>query len=198
MGLDDSLYLAIRGDSNAQQDAFSKLRGQLLRAMLPKLKTMFEVNDSFVEDVVQDTMIVVMQKLDTFRGDSSFFTWVCSIAVRQAMAEMRRKRWKDYSLDALSTEDAFEPPASPDDFTERVATKEILDVVKVSISTALTDKQRTALLAELDGLTTDEIARRYDTTRGAIYKLTHDARRALIKDLHKRGFELEAMLERTT
>ena len=44
----------------------------------------------------------------------------------------------------------------------------------------LTEKQRNALLAELAGLPTGEIARRYQTTNGAVYKLTYDARKALV------------------
>jgi RNA polymerase sigma-70 factor, ECF subfamily len=182
----------------AQEVAFAQLRPRLLRSIAPKLKAMFSVDDFFIEDVIQETLIIVIQKLDSFRGESAFYTWVCAIAVRVAMAEIRRKRWSNYSLDALSADEIFEEPAAPGDFTERVAAKEILDTVKMSINTALTSKQRAALLAELDGMTTDEIARRHDTTCGAIYKLTHDARRALIKDLRKKGFDLEANLAKAT
>ena len=195
--IEDPLYVAFKGDSLARDAGFAKLRPKLLRAIASKLKAMLQVDDSFIEDVVQETLIVVMEKLDTFRGDSAFFTWVCAIAVRQAMAQVRRKRWSDYSLDALSADDVFEPPAAPGDFTERVEDREVLDMVKSSIDSALTSKQRTALLAEIDGMTADEIARRYGTTCGAVYKLTHDARRALIKDLRKKGFDLEAALEKT-
>lgn len=199
MGFEDNVYLALlEGDKVAREAAFSKLRPQLLRGIAPKLKAMFQVEDSFIEDVVQETLIIVMQKLSSFRGESAFYTWVCAIAIRVAMAEIRRKRWSDYSLDALTADDIFEGPAAPGDFTERVAAKEVLEIVKQSIATALTSKQRTALLAEIDGMTADEIARRYDTTCGAVYKLTHDARRALIKDLHKKGFDLEAALAKTT
>ena len=192
---DDALLTALRQTGAAQEHAYGQLRAKLVRAMGAKLKSAYQVNDAFIEDIVQESLIVVLAKLDTFRGESSFFSWVCTIAVRQALAEIRRKRWQDYSLDALSADGAFEPPAAPGDFTERLADRETLKTVKISINTALTDKQRKALLAELDGMTTDEIARRFDTTSGAIYKLTHDARRALIKDLRKKGFDLEAALE---
>jgi RNA polymerase sigma-70 factor (ECF subfamily) len=162
--------------------------------MGPKLKSTYQVDESFVEDVAQETLIIIIKKLDTFRGDSSFFTWVCSIAVRLALGELRHKRWSDYSLDALTADNAFDMPSTGGDFTENIATMETFNSVKMSIMTALTEKQRTALLAELDGMTTDEIARRYNSTRGAIYKLTHDARRALIKDLRRKNFELEGAL----
>lgn len=197
MNSDDSLLIALRDTGASREQAFAYLRAKLVRSMGQKLKAMYQVDDAFVEDITQEALIIVLTKLATFRGESAFFTWVCSIAVRVAMAEVRRKRWKDYSLDALTADDAIEPPAAAGDFTERVAAAEDLNTVRISIMTALTEKQRTALLAELDGMTTDEIARRYATTRGAIYKLTHDARRALIKDLTKKGFDMEAALDRT-
>lgn len=193
---DQGLVDALRQSAATQERAFAELRAKLLRMMGPKLKGLYSVDDSFVEDVIQETLLVVLTKLDTFRGESAFFTWVCAIAVRLAMAEIRKKRWKDYSLDALTADNAFDPPANSADFTERVAAAETLKVVTLSIMNALTEKQRTALLAELDGMTTDEIARRFGTTAGAVYKLTHDARKALIKDLRKKGFDMEASLGR--
>ncbi|MBX3135294.1 RNA polymerase sigma factor [Candidatus Obscuribacterales bacterium] len=191
---DEALLEALKGERIEREQAFSQLRLKLIKSMGPKLKSTYQVDDSFVDDVVQETLIVIVKKLNTFRGQSAFFTWVCSIAVRLALGELRRKRWSDFSLDGLTADSVFEIPDTAGDFTENLAVKEISDSVKSSIMTALTEKQRTALLAELEGMTTDEIARRYDSTRGAIYKLTHDARRALIKDLRKKGFDLEETL----
>jgi len=189
LSLDDVMLKALREEGVGRDQAFSQLRSKLVRAMGPKLKSTYRVDDSFVEDVAQETLIIVLQKIDTFRGESALFTWVCSIAVRLALGELRRKHWANQSLDAFTAEDAFEMPSAQGDFTERIAAEETLTTVKESIMTALTEKQRTALLAKLYGLTTDEIPRRYQTTPGAIYKLTHDARKALLKDLRKKGFD---------
>lgn len=196
MKSEEQILVDLKAGKPARERAYALLRNKLVRALSYKLKEMYQVDDAFVEDITQEALIVVLKKLDSFRGESSFFTWVCAIAVRIAMAEVRRKRWKDYSFDALAADSDFEPPASGD-FTEQIEAADSLARVRMSIMTALTEKQRTALLAELDGMTTDEIARRYGTTRGAIYKLTHDARRALIKDLQKKGFDVEAALDRT-
>jgi len=51
------------------------------------------------------------------------------------------------------------------------------------IHTGLTEKQRSALLAELKEIPQDEITRHTGSNRNAIYKLTHDARNRLKKDL---------------
>jgi RNA polymerase sigma-70 factor, ECF subfamily len=56
------------------------------------------------------------------------------------------------------------------------------------IRTGLTEKQRSALLAELRGMSQDEIARHLGSNRNAMYKLTHDARRRLKQGLESAGF----------
>ena len=59
------------------------------------------------------------------------------------------------------------------------------------IRTGLTEKQRSALLAELRGMPQDEIARHLGSNRNAIYKLTHDARRRLKRGLEAAGVTAE-------
>lgn len=190
--LNEDLLTALRGDNEAREKASRLLREQLLRFLGKRLKESYGVSDSFLEDITQDTLIIVLNKLDTFRGESSFFTWVCAIAVRVAMAEVRKKRWSDYSLDALLEVAGFDCVEHSEEISDRLASVEKLEAVKMSMMTVLTERQRVALLAELDGISTDEIARRFNTTRGAIYSLTFNARRALIKDLRNKGFETEA------
>src|SRR4030042_1029596 len=54
------------------------------------------------DDFAQDATLRVLSSLDSFRGDSQFTTWATKIAVRIAISEMRRARYKDFSLDALT------------------------------------------------------------------------------------------------
>jgi len=56
------------------------------------------------------------------------------------------------------------------------------------IDTQLTEKQRTALLAEMRGVPLEEIARQLGTNRNAVYKLTHDARKKLKQGLEATGY----------
>jgi RNA polymerase sigma-70 factor (ECF subfamily) len=58
------------------------------------------------------------------------------------------------------------------------------------IETELTDRQRTALLAELRGMPLAEIGRRLGSNRNAVYKLTHDARQRLKKGLEAAGYSM--------
>ncbi len=59
------------------------------------------------------------------------------------------------------------------------------------INEKLTANQRTALLAELGGMAQEEIGRRMERNRNAIYKLTHDARKRLKRELESLGYSRE-------
>src|ERR1041384_6162689 len=65
---------------------------------------------SLVEEVTQETLLRVLDQLDTFEGRSQFTTWVHKIAVRIALTELRRKRWRDSALDELVENEDVPPP----------------------------------------------------------------------------------------
>ena len=176
------------GTGPAQQAALSDLRFALLRGLRRALSKHWTlVDDAFLEDAVQDSLLRILDRLQQFEGRSRFLTWATSIAIRVAMNELRRRRWKDVSLDAVIADADFRPePAVVDDPgpDAQWQRKAIFDKMHDLIQNELTEKQRTVLLAELKGMPQDEIARHLGSNRNAVYKLTHDARKRL-----KRGFE---------
>jgi RNA polymerase sigma-70 factor (ECF subfamily) len=138
--------------------------------------------ESLVEEVTQDTLLRVLDQLDTFEGRSQFTTWVHKIAVRIALTELRRKRWRDSSLDELTENEDIPPPqglladaqAGPDVTAERT---DMLARVRRVIEEELTDRQRQALvLLGLQDMPMEDAARKLKTNRNALYKLLHDAR----------------------
>ena len=56
------------------------------------------------------------------------------------------------------------------------------------VANDLTERQRTAVIAELRGMPQAEIGRRLGITRNAVYKLTHDARKKIKRGLEASGF----------
>jgi RNA polymerase sigma-70 factor (ECF subfamily) len=137
---------------------------------------------SLVDEVTQETLLRVLDQLGTFEGRSQFTTWVHKIAVRIALTELRRKRWRDSSLDELTeNEDAPPPPglladsqASPETSAER---GDMLTRVRRIIEEELTDRQRQALiLLGVQDMPIEDAARKLKTNRNALYKLLHDAR----------------------
>jgi len=146
---------------------------------------------ALVEEVTQETLLRVLDQLDTFEGRSQFTTWVHKIAVRIALTELRRKRWRDSSLDELTeNEDAPPPPglladsqAGPEISAERV---DMLSRVRRIIEEELTERQRQALiLLGVQDMPIEDAARKLKTNRNALYKLLHDARLRLRTRLAK-------------
>lgn len=145
--------------------------------------------EALVEEVTQETLLRVLDQLDTFEGRSQFTTWVHKIAVRIALTELRRKRWRDSSLDELTENEDIPPPqglladptAGPETSAERM---DMIAHVRRIIEEELTDRQRRALtLLAIQDIPMEEAARKLKTNRNALYKLLHDARLRLRKRL---------------
>ena len=195
MDRDNETWLAHLGSTGPdQQAALSDLRDALLRGLRRALSHRANAGAEFLEDVVQDALVRILDRLPQFEGRSRFLTWAMSVAIHVAMSELRRRRWKDVSLDEvtaggdLAPERAIADDPGPDAQSEREA---ILAAMHELIRTGLTEKQRAALLAELRGMPQDEIARHLGSNRNAIYKLTHDARKRLKRGLESAGFTAE-------
>ncbi len=145
--------------------------------------------NSLIDEVTQETLLRVLDQLDTFEGRSQFTTWVHKIAVRIALTELRRKRWRDASLDELTENEDVPPPpglladshAGPETSAERA---DMLERVRRIIDEELTERQRQALLLlGVQDIPMEDAARKLKTNRNALYKLLHDARLRLKRRL---------------
>jgi len=153
-----------------------------------------------VEEVTQETILRVLDQLDTFEGRSMFTTWVHKIAIRIALTELRRKRWRDSSLDELEENEDNPAPAglfadhraSPETSAER---NDLIARVRRIIDEELTPKQREALvLLGLQDMPMEDAARKMKTNRNALYKLLHDARLRLKRRLEQEGLSPQDVL----
>ena len=181
--------------------AISDLRAVLVRGLTYALSNrIFSDLDVLVEDFVQDALLRILDKIDTFRGESRFTTWAQKIAVRVAFTELRRQRWKDISLEDLLPEESldFTPSilADPSPDPEKKASQVMIaEMVGEMIETDLTDRQRQAMMAVMvGGMPLEEVAERMDTNRNALYKLIHDARKRMQKSLQERGMTPQEVL----
>jgi len=181
----------------AIEDLRKTLKKGLIYALSSRIDTDLEAR---VEDFVQDAILRILDKLDTFRGESKFTTWAQKIAVRVAFTEMRRKRWEDISIQKLIPEDSgdFTPLvlADPSPDPEKQATQtSLLEMIDHILREDLTDLQRTALLAVIHGgMPLEEVARKMDTNRNALYKLLHDARKNMRDRLLEKGLTVDEVL----
>lgn len=155
------------------------------------------------EDFAQDATLRILENLDTFRGDSRFTTWAMKIGTRTAISELRRARYKDFSLDQITADgelmigldrsDAQQKrPITPEKATEQ---HDVMRIVGEALNEALTERQRTALEAViLEGIPMDIVAEQLGTNRNALYKLLHDARKKLRSHLESQGVALDYIL----
>ena len=176
--------------------AVAELRDRLCRGLLKVLAG--RADPSVAEDFAQDATVRVLDRLADFRGDSRFLTWALAVATRVAFSELRKARHKDVSLDALTAAGRVVPePAAADDLAAALDRASAVDTLRRLIDTALTDRQRAVVRAELDGVPQAVIAERLGTNRNALYKLGHDARMKLKAGLEAAGItadEVRAML----
>ncbi len=188
---------ALRGPG--REDALADLRVYLVRGLRAALPDVPEQN---LEDFAQEALLKILAGLDSFRGESRFTTWAFKIAIHEAFSELRRRRWKNVSLqDLVAKYDAgdFTPAVLADrtaSTEQRVTQQMLLEMVCRLIDEELTERQRQAMIAVVfGGMPGSEIARRMGTNRNALYKLIHDARQRLQRRLLARGLSVDDVME---
>ena len=139
----------------------------------------------------------VLRRLDDFRGASRFTTWVYKFALLEAAVKLRRRAWQDREIPlepeswSLFSSAGLEPDAEAEQ-------SELLATLQRAIEETLTPHQRHVLVAlALNGVPIDVLAERLGTTRGALYKTLHDARRKLRRHLDECGLSVGSLLEAT-
>jgi len=145
-----------------------------------------------------DALMAILRKLDDFRGESRFTTWAYKFALYEAAANVRRRAWQGREL-PLET-DAWQMVADARSGPARDAeTKDLLAAIREEIESSLSPRQREVLVAlALNEVPIDVLAERLNTTRGALYKSLHDARKSLRSARAERGMSAEAPQEEET
>jgi RNA polymerase sigma-70 factor (ECF subfamily) len=139
--------------------------------------------------------MAIMGKLQNYRGDSRFTTWAYKFALLEAAVKVRRRAWhgREVPLEADRWAQLADRRASPGADAE---TAELLRAVRAGIAEALTPHQRDVLVAlTLNDVPIDVLAHRLTTTRGALYKTLHDARRKLRARLAEDGLAPDRVRE---
>jgi RNA polymerase sigma-70 factor (ECF subfamily) len=187
----------LRADGDVKSAAIEDLRAVIAKGLPYALSRWLSPSlpqfHALVDEVTQETLLRVLDQMDTFEGRSQFTTWVHKIAIRIALTELRRKRWRDTSLDELTENEDIPPPqglledsqASPENLAERA---DMLIHVRRIIDEELTERQRKALtMLAIQDNSMEDAARKLKTNRNALYKLLHDARLRLKNRLSMEG-----------
>src|SRR5688500_13869576 len=189
---------ALRAPGAERDEAIGRLHQLLVRAarfeVSRRRAALSHVRGEELDDVAlqaaDDALVAVLAKLDDYRGESRFTTWAYKFALLEAGVRLRRRAWQEREV-------VLEPEAWPlmadgrRSPQRQAEASELMQALKHSIDRCLTEHQREVLVAlALNGVPLDVLAERLNTTRGALYKTLHDARRKLRSDLAGRGFTL--------
>lgn len=189
---------ALDSGGSDRDDAIARLHALLLRAarfeIVRRRTALAQVRGEELDDLAtqaaDDALVAVLAKLDRYRGESRFTTWAYKFALLEAAVKVRRRAWRDREvpLEPGAWESVADRALSPEAAAEGT---ELVDAVREAIAARLTEHQRSVLVAlAIDGVPVDVLAERLGTTRGALYKTLHDARRKLRAELADRGLPI--------
>lgn len=193
---DSRAWLAdLRGKGARREEAVRRLYDLLLRA------ARFEINrrrashphlrggdhDDLAHQAASDALFAILAKLDTYRGESRFTTWAYKFALLEAAVKIRRRAWqgREVPIEPEHWSVIADRGGSPAGAAEN---GELLEAIASAIETELSPHQREVLVAvALNEVPIDVLAERLSTTRGALYKTIHDARKKLRRALADAG-----------
>ena len=177
----------LAADSPARDAAAARLHTLLLRvtrAESARRKTTIparghdELDDLCVQ-AANDALLGILRKLPEFRGDARFTTWACKFAIYEISTRLRRHAWRQRQV--TTDESIWE--TLPDSAPPALAVlqgRETLARLQRAVREELTDRQRQVFQAAvLEEVPIDVLAERMNSTRGAVYKILHDARTKL-------------------
>jgi RNA polymerase sigma-70 factor (ECF subfamily) len=191
---------ALRREGADRDRATARLHELLLRGARFELSrrrgAMSYVRGEELEDIAMqaanDAMMAVLAKLDDYRGESRFTTWAYKFALLEAGVKLRRRAWQGREV-------VLQPEVWPtfadagSSAQERIERTEVIESLRRAMDTVLTPHQREVFSAlALNEVPIDVLAERLDTSRGALYKTLHDARRKLRDELSAAGLAVAA------
>jgi RNA polymerase sigma-70 factor (ECF subfamily) len=192
----------LRAEGVTRDEAVARLHALLLRAtrfeVARRRPTLPHLRGNDLDDIAlqaaDDALMSVLARLDDFRGLSRFTTWVYKFGLLEAAVKLRRRAWqgREVPLEPESWSLFSSAGLEPDEDAEQ---GELLAALQDAIDRVLTPHQRLVLVAlALNGVPIDVLAERLDSSRGALYKTLHDARRKLRRHLRDEGLAIETWL----
>jgi RNA polymerase sigma-70 factor, ECF subfamily len=173
--LHDLLLRAARAEAHRRHHLYPEIDGVEL--------------DDLCRQAADDAVVAVTAKLKAYRGASRFTTWAYAFAIFEVSVKLRRHAWRRGRIptsDDDATWDRIAERAGTSD--ARVETAELFRALRHAITEELTARQREVFVAvALNDVEIDVVADQLSSTRGAIYKVLHDARTKLRRRLEREG-----------
>lgn len=91
MNIDDATLLKMLSSPEKQRKAFGIIVGQYSEMLYWKIRHFVLFHDD-ADDVLQNVLMKAWINIDKFKGDSKISTWLCSIAINEALDFLRRQK----------------------------------------------------------------------------------------------------------
>lgn len=138
-----------------------------------RLATRLTGDAAVAEEVVQESLCRVLRQWRTFRGESSFKTWMLQIVVN-VERDRRRRAAPEADVGEAAPDLVVAPNASPPD---EAATNELHAALRAAVARLPPRQREVALLAWGEGLAAADVARILQTTESNVYVNLHLARK---------------------
>jgi RNA polymerase sigma-70 factor (ECF subfamily) len=173
--LHDLLLRATRSEARRRRHLYPEIDG-------PEL-------EDLCRQAADDAVLAVTRKLEGYREASRFTTWAYGFAVFEVSVKLRRHRWRGGVIPTADDDAAWERLASGGTAAQaRIESAELLRALRRAVAEELSPRQREVFVAvALNDVEIDAVAGQLQSTRGAVYKVLHDARRKLRLRLEREG-----------
>ena len=168
--------LSQKGDSNAFELLFVSFKTRLHHSLFKILRNYHET-----EDIVQQAFLRAWEKIGTFKGNSSFYTWLYRIGFNLAITKINSSRENqiDESFESTLT--------APGNVESTIENNELLESVQ-SLLDEMPEEQRNAyILCEIDGKNYEEIAYIVGVPVGTVRSRIFRARQFLVENLKEKN-----------
>jgi RNA polymerase sigma-70 factor (ECF subfamily) len=173
--LHDLLLRAAYTEANRRQHLYPEIGGAEL--------------DDLCRQAADDAVVAVTRKLDGYRGGSRFTTWAYAFVIFEISVKLRRHAWRQGRIPTADDDATWDRLAERAGTAEAgIESAELLRALRRAITEELTARQRQVFVAvALNDVEIDVVADQLSSTRGAIYKVLHDARTKLRRRLEREG-----------
>jgi RNA polymerase sigma-70 factor (ECF subfamily) len=163
-----------KGNQAAFNILFSKYNNKLYASLLA-----FTKSQELAEDLTQKTFIRVWKKIETFRGDSSLFTWIYRIAINLAKNEFSSKQAKNQGI-TDNIDDTYDLESSVSSPESHAIEAESMQAVMDFIASLPSDLREAISLREFDGKSYEEIAQITGSPIGTVRSRIFRAREEIL------------------
>jgi RNA polymerase sigma-70 factor (ECF subfamily) len=187
----------LRGTNPEHVRTLNRLHELLLRAAFAEAgrrRHLYpEIGGSELDDLCRqaagDALLAVTAKLDGYRGASRFTTWAYAFAIFEISVKLRRHAWGRGRIPTADDDATWDRLAQNADTAEgQIEASELLRALRRAMAEELTPRQRHVFVAvALNDVQIDVVADQLSSSRGAVYKVLHDARVKLRRRLEREG-----------